>query len=119
MGVAGARLLMVFTVGIVLILTCCGCFMADLSGIISSDEEEDDLENSSTWIRRIGVLGLTDTSVAYRRATAYRILSLYSTSTICLTISITINVTSNYACTIKNSRDNSRLILTVWTGLYL
>ncbi len=63
MGVAGARLLMVFTVGMVLILTCCGFFMADLSGIISSDEEEDDLENSSTWIRRIGVLGLTDFGV--------------------------------------------------------
>jgi hypothetical protein len=62
-GVGGARLLMVFTVGMVLILTCCGCFMADLSGIISSDEEEDDLENSSTWIRPTGVLGLTDFGV--------------------------------------------------------
>ncbi len=55
--------MMVFTVGMVLILTCCGCFMADLSGIISSDEEEDDLENSSIWTRRMGVLGLTDFGV--------------------------------------------------------
>ncbi len=58
MGVGGARLLMVFTVGMALILTCCGCFMADLSGIISSDDEEDDPGYSSIWIRRTGVLDL-------------------------------------------------------------
>ena len=58
MGVGGARLLMFFTVGMVLILTCCGCFMADLSGIISSDDEEDDPGYSSIWIRRTGVLDL-------------------------------------------------------------
>ena len=57
MGVGGARLLMVFTVGMAFILTCCGCFMADLSGIISSDDEEDDWY-SSICIRRTGVLDL-------------------------------------------------------------
>jgi hypothetical protein len=55
--------LIVFTVGVVLIRTCCGCFIADLRGIISSDDDEDDLESSPTWIRRMGVFGRTDFGV--------------------------------------------------------
>jgi hypothetical protein len=66
MGVGGARLLMDLTVGVLLIRTC-GCLKADLSGILSSDDEEDELENSSIWIRRIGVFGRTDFGVDITR----------------------------------------------------